>query len=429
MWFLITRLLFLRNITKVMLLPIMIFIFLFAIDLYVYKGISLLINNTTVLFKRFIKIPYWIFSLVITFQFIFIVTRLQNYRSLNPELFRVWSAIFFTIFITKLVFIIFHLLDDIVTLIKRFFLQKKYNIDSKSQISRSKFLTQIGLITSSFFLGIFTYGIFKGRYNFKVFKEKISFSNLPDSFNGFRIVQISDLHLGSFVKDFNKIDIAIEMVNNLKPDLILFTGDMVNVHSDEAEPWIDTFSRLKAKYGKYSVFGNHDYGDYGRFSDEEKLKSIKRLKNIHSEMGFKLLEDEHDYIEINNQKIAIIGMHNWGKDFHRVGDLDKSLEGLKKADFKLLLSHDPTLWEEKIKDKKNIDLTLSGHTHGMQMGVEIKSLGIKWSPVSLRYKKWAGLYRHGNNCLYINRGLGFIGYPGRVGIKPEITFIELVSTV
>jgi len=413
-----------------MLLPIVLFLILFLIDLYVYKGISVLIENHNNIFKKVIKLFYWLVSLIIIFQFLFIITHLQDFRATYPENFRFWNSIFFVLIISKISFLIFHFIDDIFHLSKVLFskLSGKKTPSTDNKISRGSFLTKIGLGTSMFLFGAFTFGIFKTRYSFKIFKERLKSTNLPKSFNGLKIVQISDLHLGSFVNDFDDIRVAIKMINDLKPDLILFTGDMVNVHSDEAEPWIDIFSELNARIGKFSVFGNHDYCDYGNFTEDQKSKSINRLKKIHSEMGFKLLEDEHTFIETNNEKIALIGMHNWGKDFHQVGDLDKAIRGLDDKYYKILLSHDPSLWEERIENQLKIDLTLSGHTHGMQMGVEVPSLNIKWSPVSLRYKRWAGLYNDGTSYLYINRGLGFIGYPGRVGILPEITYLELIST-
>ena len=402
---------------------------LILLDSYVYKGIYLLISNKPNSWRYFIIISYWLVSLLLIFQLVTIFTHLDEFRIDRPESFRFWSGVFFVVFFSKLAFIAFHVMDDIYWIFRKittFFISNPQNIEG-TPITRSTFITQLGLVVSAFFLSSFTYGVVKGRYAFQILTEKIKFPNLPKAFNGFRIVQISDLHLGSFVNDFEDIIPAIKMINDLKPDLIVFTGDMVNIHADEAEPWVAIFSKLEASYGKYSIFGNHDYCDYGTYSTQEKEKSIKRLKEIHHEMGFTLLEDEHTFVEKDNQKFALLGMHNWGKDFHRVGDLNKTMKGLSDDFFKILLSHDPSLWEEEVKNQKNIDLTLSGHTHGMQMGVEIPSLNLKWSPVKWRYQHWAGLYNVGKNYIYINRGFGFLGYPGRVGIKPEITLIELES--
>lgn len=406
---------------------LIIFIVLFLVDFYTYKGLTNFTHNLSSSTSKIIKFSYWTVNLIVLFQLMNIFLRFRNYMVEYPEAFRFWSGIFFVLFFTKLSFIAFHFVDDVVWLIRRiasFFTTNDKTFGGKS-ISRTTFITQVGLGVSALIFGAYTYGVLKGRYAYKIFREKISFSNLPKAFDGLKIVQISDLHLGSFLKDFEEVSKGVSMINDLKPDVILFTGDMVNVHSDEAEPWIETFSKLKAKYGKYSVFGNHDYCDYGNYTTDERAQSINRLKEIHKEMGFHLLEDEHTFLEIDNQKIAIIGMHNWGKGFHEIGNLENALQGLDDDYFKLLLSHDPTLWEEKVKGKKNIDITFSGHTHGMQMGIEIPSLNFKWSPIKLRYKRWAGLYKFAQNYIYINRGYGFLGFPGRVGISPEITFIEL----
>jgi predicted MPP superfamily phosphohydrolase len=219
----------------------------------------------------------------------------------------------------------------------------------------------------------------------------------------------------------------VDIVNGLEPDIIVFTGDMVNNHASEAEGWEDVFGGLKAKMGKYSIFGNHDYAHYGPYDETQREDSIARLKEVHRKMGFQLMEDEHVHLERDSERIALLGVHNWGKGFGEIGDLEKAYEGLNDDGFKVLLSHDPTHFEEQVLGKKSIDLTLSGHTHGMQMGIEIPALGLKWSPVSLRYKRWAGLYEEAGQFLNVNRGMGVIAYPGRVGMPPEITCIDLRS--
>jgi len=405
---------------------ILISLVLLALDIYVFRGFTL-VNNLPAPWGTITRLAYWAISLLLIGQFLNLFSHWHDYRVNRPEFVRFWSSIFFVILFTKLAFIFFILLGDILsftTRILHFFTERTPESSGKA-ISRGLFIRQVGLGVSALFLGAFTYGVIKGRYAFRVIKQKIKFTNLPKAFEGFKIVQISDLHLGSFINDLEQVAKVVPMINDLKPDIIVFTGDMVNVHSDEAEPWINVFGQLKAKYGKYSVFGNHDYCDYGDYTKVEKQQSINRLKEIHTEMGFALLEDEHHFLEINEDKIALVGMHNWGKDFHQVGDLDKALSGLKDTDFKILLSHDPSLWEKKILAEKAIELTLSGHTHGMQMGLEIPSLNIKWSPVALRYKRWAGLYGTKDKYLYINRGFGVLGFPGRLGMDPEITLIEL----
>lgn len=401
--------------------------FFLLIDFYVFKGISLLTNQFVNAWV--VKVVFWSINILIYIQLYRIISNYRVLQTENPESLRFWSGIIITIFMTKLGFIFFHFLNDLFWGGQNAvsYIGAKIQHTESNTISRSKFLTQIGAGAAILLLGSFTYGVTKGRYAFNVIKEKIHFDNLPEAFSGLKIVQISDLHLGSFLKDFDDVKVGIDLINAQNPDYIFFTGDMVNSHSEEAEPWIELFSTLKAKQGKYSIFGNHDYADYGPYSPEEKLKSVSRLKEIHKEMGFTLMEDENIYIEKDGEKIALAGMHNWGKDFHKVGDINKTLEGLSEDDFTILLSHDPSLWEEEINNKRKVELTLAGHTHGMQMGVEIPFLNLKWSPVKYRYKRWAGLYKEAKNHIYVNRGFGFLGFPGRVGIKPEITVLELFT--
>ena len=406
-------------------------LFLLAIDAYAFKGIVLLSRSINDIPKYIIYSVYWVVSIVMIVQLINIFTNFDHFRTVKPEAFVWWSGVFFTIFISKLVFIFFHFTDDIVHAVR--WMVNGINDNAKSEefqgakMNRATFLTQIGAGVGVLFLGLYSYGMTRGKYAFRVIREKIQFDNLPKSFAGTKIVHISDMHLGSFANQIDKVAGVVDTINDLDPDYIFFTGDMVNTHCSEAEPWIPVFNKLKAKKGRYSIFGNHDYADYGNFTPEEKNASISRLKEIHKEMGFQLLEDEFVEVDNGEDKISIIGMHNWGKGFHQVGNLDHAMNGIDENQFKLLLSHDPTLWEEKVMNKRKIDLTFSGHTHGMQMGLELPSLGIKFSPVSLRYKRWAGLYQSDKNDqkIYINRGFGVLGFPGRVGMPPEITLIEL----
>ena len=244
-----------------------------------------------------------------------------------------------------------------------------------------------------------------------------------------RIVQISDAHLGSFADKPRPVLEALEGINALEPDLILFTGDLVNTHADEANAWIPAFKALQAPLGKYSIMGNHDYADYGPFEDWEREASRERLKEIHAEMGFKLMLNEHDCIERNGAELVLLGVENWGSGFRKNGDLVKAMQGSGCDDLPtVLMSHDPTHWEEKVMDgKAPVELTLSGHTHGMQFGIEIPWLGVKWSPSKWRYPRWAGLYREGEQYLHVNRGFGVLGFHGRVGMPPEITVLELVQ--
>ncbi|MFV8356820.1 metallophosphoesterase [Flavobacterium sp. XS1P32] len=296
--------------------------------------------------------------------------------------------------------------------------------------SRRKFVSQIGLgIAAVPFLSLI-YGITVGKYNYKVIKQRIFFPDLPEAFDGFTITQISDLHSGSFDNP-EKIKYAIDLVNEQNSDLMLFTGDIVNTDAKEMHPWIEAFNGIKKhEYGKYSVLGNHDYGEYVTWPSEvAKENNFKAIKDLYGQIGFKLMLNEHTFIEKGTEKIALVGVENWGNNFKKAGDINKASEGLSQKDFKILMSHDPSHWEHEVKDHdKNFHLTLSGHTHGMQFGIEIPGY-FKWSLAQYVYKQWAGLYENMGRYVYVNRGFGFHAYPGRVGIMPEITVIELKKGV
>jgi predicted MPP superfamily phosphohydrolase len=336
-----------------------------------------------------------------------------------------FSFVMFNLFV-KLTFAAFLFGDDI----RRFFIWIKQMVQpatvaTEDGISRSDFMVKAGLIGASVPLVSLSYGMINGAYNYRVRKTSVQLPKLPAAFEGLKIVQISDIHAGSFY-DREAVNRGIDMILEQKPDLIFFTGDLVNDSADEMDDYKDIFARLEAPLGVYSILGNHDYGDYTEWESEEaKAQNLERLKMTHAEMGWRLLLDEHVYLEKDGQQICLIGVENWGKGFHQQGDLKKAHEG-SEGPVKLLLSHDPTHWDEQVrKDYKDIDITFSGHTHGAQMGIETD--GFKWSPISLRYKKWAGLYQEENQYLYINRGYGFLGYAGRLGILPEITVMELTT--
>jgi hypothetical protein len=292
--------------------------------------------------------------------------------------------------------------------------------------SRRKFVSQVGLGLAAIPFMSLIYGITIGKYNYKVIKQRIFFPDLPDAFDGFTITQISDVHSGSFDNP-EKINYAIDLVNEQNSDMILFTGDIVNTDAKEMHPWIETFNRIKKhEYGKYSVLGNHDYGEYVTWpTEQDKADNFQAIKNLYGEIDFKLLLNEHTYIEKGGHKIALIGVENWGQNFKKAGDINKASEGVNQEDFKILMSHDPSHWDYEIKNHdKNFHLTFSGHTHGMQFGIEIPGY-FKWSLAQYVYAQWAGLYENLGRYVYVNRGFGFHAYPGRVGIMPEITVIEL----
>jgi len=341
----------------------------------------------------------------------------------------VTTALLLILYLPKVVLILVLLGEDVFRIgmgsVNHFV---RFNDNVEFLASRRKFISQIGLgLAAVPFLSLI-YGVTFGKYNYKVIKQSIFFPDLPDAFDGFTITQISDVHSGSFDNP-EKINYAIDLVNEQNSDMILFTGDIVNTAAKEMHPWIEAFNRIKKhKYGKFSVLGNHDYGEYITWpTEKDKEENFQAIKNLYGQIDFKLLLNEHIFIEKGNDKIAIVGVENWGHNFKKAGDLDKASQYLKKEDFKILMSHDPSHWDHVVQhDEKHFQLTFSGHTHGMQFGIEIPGY-IKWSLAQYVYKQWAGLYENLGRYIYVNRGFGFHAYPGRVGIMPEITVIELLK--
>jgi predicted MPP superfamily phosphohydrolase len=337
---------------------------------------------------------------------------------------------FMGLLLSKIIIAIFLLLDDgrrlAYYLIGLFYSKESTPLSVQSGMSRSEFLTKFALLFGGTVFATVMYGM-SNRYNYHLKKIKLTFAHLPKAFKGLKIVQISDIHSGSF-NDVAAVQKGVDMILAEKPDLILFTGDLVNNKSDEMHDYISVFSKLKAPLGVYSILGNHDYGDYVHWeSHDAKHQNLKALKHVHAKLGWRLLLDEHVAIEKDGERFGLIGVENisGSQGFRSYGNLQNAYHGAHKYPFKILMSHDPSHWDsETIHAFKDIDLTLSGHTHGMQFGVEIPWL--KWSPIQYVYKRWAGLYQKGHQYLYVNRGYGFLGYPGRVGILPEITVIELV---
>lgn len=364
---------------------------------------------------------YWLVNIglpVLLFTSIFFIGR---YSFTTATL----GSLFISLFITKLIFLIGLLFGELSELLIRgvqflFLENKKAEIITNPELFKSTIATSLAAVP--FFA--FIYGITKGKYRYTVHRHEIFSEDLPTAFDGFTITQISDVHSGGF---HNKKEVAkgIDLINAQQSDLFVFTGDLVNNAATEIEPWIDLFKKIKSPYGQYSILGNHDYGDYISWPTKEaKLANMQRLFDNHQKIGFRLLLDEHIILEKNGEKIALVGIENWGIGFGKRGDLKKALAGLPSNMFKILLSHDPSHWEHEVKSNPNkINLTFSGHTHGMQMGIEL--FGWKWSPVKLRYPRWAGLYQENDRYLYVNRGFGFLGFAGRVGIWPEVTVVTL----
>ena len=397
-----------------------IFIIIYTlIDLYALQAIRTLTKNL------WITGIYLIVSLVVIVSLYFLLNSNSSTHFSQPPISYLFGLLL-ALIIPKLLVIIFMFGEDIIRLLSGFYFKIFTGEKSFYIPSRRKFISTLSLGVAAIPFTALLYGMIKGKYNFKVLKYELEFADLPDTFDGFTMTQISDIHSGSF-DNKNKINYAVDLINKQKSDVILFTGDLVNNVADEMDDWKELFSSLSAKEGVFSVLGNHDYGDYIRWNNnEEKIKNLNKLKKIQSEMGWNLMLNENFFIERQNQKIVIIGVENWGENgFKQAGDLDLACKNVNDNDFKILLSHDPSHWKTKVKnDDRNFQLTLSGHTHGMQFGIEIPGW-IKWSPVKYRYENWAGVYEEKGRFINVNRGFGFLGYPGRVGIWPEITVIKL----
>jgi predicted MPP superfamily phosphohydrolase len=408
-------------------LSVIIVIFL-VIDVYVFQGVRVLVHSYTPLFKKLIYAFYWSFT-VLTLAGLF-------YFVASPEKWtRVMKVVYFggvtSLYFTKFIYFIFVLLDDLIRLF-RWIVQKAtllYNhqpLAYGAEINRSEFLLKAGLAVAAVpFVGML-YGILVGAHDYRVKRVKVKLKDLPDAFEGLRIAHISDIHAGSF---YNKVAVqrGVKMLMDQHPDLVFFTGDLVNDRAVEVEKYIEVFKEIQAPLGVFSVLGNHDYGDYVPWSSkEERTENLTRLIDAHKRMGWDLLMDEHRILRKGKDAIALIGVQNWGKgdNWPKYGRLNKAYPGTEKYPVKLLLSHDPSHWDAQVRPGyPDIDITFSGHTHGFQFGIE--AAGIKWSPVQYKYKQWAGLYQEGNQYIYVNRGFGFIGFPGRLGMPPEITIMEL----
>jgi len=399
-------------------------IILLLVDIYFFRAIKTVTEN------HWVYRIYWGIDIVIILLTLFYFISAKYNIITNPKFINVLFGLVVLSLVPKLLAIFFLLTEDIYRLIHAAVVgigQLFSSSEGKVEYipGRRKIISQIALGVAAIpFVGII-YGMVKGKYDYRVHRIKLAFKDLPKAFDGFTITQLSDIHSGSFdsKKDVQR---GVQIANDQKSDLLLFTGDLVNNKASEMDDWISVFGKLEANMGKYSILGNHDYGDYMEWENEaDKKANLVELKNVHKQMGFRLMLNENITLEKEGESISLIGVENWGKmGFHKYGDLDKALEGVDNNQFKILMSHDPSHWEAQILNhEKHIHLTLSGHTHGMQMGIEIP--GFKWSPIQYIYKQWAGDYSKGDKHIYVNRGFGFLGFPGRVGILPEITVIQL----
>ncbi|KXH81356.1 metallophosphoesterase [Chryseobacterium kwangjuense] len=390
-------------------------IFLF-LEVYIYQAVRTLTDNF------WLRLGYWVVSLTVYGIFAYEVTHFQRSDRSTMRA-QIMISLFLIFILPKIFVVLFLLIDDI-------FRTGSYLISLTQPKEsffpeRRKFLSLVGLGLGGVLSALFIDGITFGKYRHTVRRIKIKIPGLSKNFNGYKIIQISDVHSGSF-SDPDKLQHAVDLINEQNPDLVLFTGDMVNNVSDEFKPFIPLFSKIKAKDGKFAVLGNHDYGDYVSWtSPDAKKKNLETLIDYERQAGFDMLRNENRVIERDGEKLYILGVENWGlKPFPQFGKIDDALKGVPESAPKILMSHDPTHFDYVVKKHPaNIHLTLSGHTHGMQFGLDLKN--VKWSPVQYRYPKWADLYESEGKMLYVNRGFGVLGYPGRVGVLPEITLFEL----
>ena len=406
-------------ITMILRIFILCFVFI-IIELYAFQVLKTLVKTKWVLVSyQTISILFLIFILYSFSQFDRSVG--QTKQTLLT------MGLVLIVYVPKLMLMLVLFSEDIFRIgagSVNYFMKNKDSVDFLA--SRRKFVSQVGLGLAAIPFLSLIYGVTIGKYNYKVIKQRIFFPDLPEAFDGFTITQISDVHSGSFDNP-EKINYAIDLVNEQNSDMILFTGDIVNTDAKEMYPWIETFNRIKKhEFGKFSVLGNHDYGEYVTWpSEAAKEDNFQAIKDLYGQIDFKLLLNEHVFIEKGADRIALIGVENWGHNFKKAGDIKKAAEQVDQEDFKILMSHDPSHWDYEIKNhEKNFHLTFAGHTHGMQFGIEIPGY-FKWSLAQYVYAQWAGLYENLGRYVYVNRGFGFHAYPGRVGIMPEITVIQL----
>ncbi len=413
--------------------PFMVFVLiaiLILLDLYVFSAIRSLSASALPRTKSIIFYSYWFLTLITICMILFLT--FSDPKLISRVTRSYLLAIIIGLTVSKIAAATFFLIDDIRRLVqwlvaKFMFTNTETSQINDDKISRSVFLSWVGVAAGGTLFGSLLYG-FSNKYNYTIKRVKLSYANLPKAFKGFKIIHISDIHAGSFTNK-KAVQHGVDLILGEKADMAIFSGDMVNDRATEMQDYMDVFGKIKAPFGVFSTLGNHDYGDYVQwpFQGVSKEQNLENLKKVHADLGWKLMMNEHAVLQKDGDEIALIGIENWGAKarFPKLGDLKKAAAGTDKYPFKILISHDPSHWDAQVRPLfPDIDLTVSGHTHGMQYGVDIP--GFQWSPVQYVYKQWKGLYENGKQKLYVNPGYGFIGYPGRVGILPEITVIELV---
>ena len=408
---------------------LVVLVVVFLMDWYVFNGLKTLTAGwKSRRWQRMVRWGYLVVSVGVTVVFTLGLGSFSTAKGMTP--FHEWMlSLFITFFITRLFFVLVLFLGDLGRLF--YGLGRRLGKPGKDEPffpARRRFISEVATLVAAVPFTGFMYAMLKGKYDYTVHRTTLYFDDLPSAFDGFTITQLSDIHSGSF-DNTAAVQRGIDLAKAQKSDLFVFTGDLVNNAAWEIEPYIDRFGELKAPYGQFSILGNHDYGDYIKWnSEQEKAENLELLKGQHKKLGYRLLLDENVELEKDGQKITLIGVQNWGRGFIQIGDLDKALKGVDAGAFKICLSHDPTHWEEKIRfHPTKIHLTLAGHTHGAQLGVETDSF--RWSPVEYRYLDWAGLANERDRYLYVNRGFGFLAFSGRLGIWPEVTVITLKRKV
>lgn len=403
---------------------LIVLLLLVLIDWYAWRGIHTAMILRTPTFQRTVKWAYWGVSIAMLAVIVFSAMRLEKLNGPgNFAYLYTVIGVLLLLLLPKLVIVLFHGLEDLLQLVRWAWGRLAPGATIPADHGRMRFLSQLGLILAAIPFSSVLYGLTRGWRHFNVQRIPVRSAKLPHAFNGLRIVQISDMHLGSFPSHTNVVQHGVDLINAEEPDLVLFTGDLVNNYAEEAEPWLEQLRAMKAKLGKYAILGNHDYGDYSTWSSQAaKQANVDQLVQHLESAGFRVLMDEHVPIERDGERLSLIGVQNWGTRFQKYGDLAKAVAGTSRDAFRLLMSHDPTHWDAQVREA-GIDLMLSGHTHGAQFGLTVN--GHTYSPAQWIYEEWAGLYEKDGLQLYVNRGFGFIGFPGRVGMPPEITVLTL----